>query len=64
MDIGSVLSMANALQTQRVQQARLEHTLRTVKDYQDLQQDLVAKLLASIPSVNPDGVGGRVDITA
>ena len=63
MEIGSVLNMANALQVQRLGQAKLEHTLERVKDYQDLQASLVAQLLASIPSVNPDGVGGVIDIT-
>jgi hypothetical protein len=63
MEISSVLNVANALQAQRLEQAKLEHTLERVKDYQDLQASLVAQLLASIPSVNPDGVGGVVDIT-
>lgn len=63
MDIGSVLSMASALQAQRTAQTQLEVTLKTVKDYQELQKSIVAQLLASIPSVNPDGVGGVVDIT-
>ena len=64
MDISSVLSMANALQTQSVSQAKLEANLNTLKDYQELQSNVVAQLLASMPSVNPDGVGGVVDITA
>lgn len=64
MDISSVLSMASALQTQSVSQARLETTLSSMKDYQELQSDAVAQLLASMPSVNPDGVGSIIDITA
>ena len=63
MDVASVLSMAGALQEQRLAQTRLEHTLHNVKEYQSLQANLVAQLLASIPNVNPDGVGGVVDIT-
>ncbi len=63
MDISSVLSMASALQTQSVSQAKLEANLHTLKDYQELQSNAVAQLLASMPSVNPDGVGGVVDIT-
>jgi hypothetical protein len=64
MEIGSMLNMASALQAQRLEQAKLEHTLSTVKEFQDLQASMVAQLLASIPSVNPDGVGGAIDITA
>jgi hypothetical protein len=63
MDVASVLSMAGVLQSQRFEAAKLEATLSNVKDYQDLQANLVAQLLASLPSVNPDGVGGVVDIT-
>ena len=63
MDISSVLSMASTLQAQRTAQTRLETTLSTMKEYQDLQKNMVAQLLASIPSVNPDGVGGVVDLT-
>jgi hypothetical protein len=63
MDVGSVLSMAGALQSQRLDQARLEANLHQVKDFQDLQANIVAQLLASMPSVSPDGVGGVVDIT-
>jgi hypothetical protein len=64
MDIASVLGMANALQTQSVSQAKLEANLNTLKDYQELQSNAVAQLLAAMPSVNPDGVGGVVDIRA
>ena len=62
MDISSVLSMASALQSQSVSQAKLEANLNTLKDYQELQSNAVAQLLASMPSVNPDGVGGVVDV--
>ncbi len=63
MDVGSVLSMAGALQAQRTQQLQLEVGVRTLKKVQDLQASMVAQLLASLPSVSPDGVGGVVDIT-
>jgi len=63
MDVGSVLSMAGALQAQRLEQARLEFGYHKLKDVQDLQASIVAQLLASLPSVSPDGVGGVVDIT-
>ena len=63
MDVGSVLGIAQGLSAQRTEQAKLELTLHSVKDYQDLQANIVARLLASLPNVNPDGVGGVVDIT-
>jgi len=63
MDVASVVNMAGALQEQRLAQTRLEYTVHNLKEYQNLQSNLVAQLLASIPSVNPDGVGGVVDIT-
>ena len=63
MEIGNVLNMASALQGQRVQQAHMENTISNLKEYQSMQASLVAQLLASIPSVNPDGVGGVVDVT-
>ncbi len=63
MEISSMLNMASSLQAKRLDQAKLETTLSTLKDVQDLQASAVAQLLASIPSVNPDGVGGAVDIT-
>lgn len=64
MDVSSVLSMAGAMQTQRLSQVQLETTLKTEKGFMDLQKSIVAQLLASLPSVNPDGVGGLLDITA
>jgi hypothetical protein len=63
MDLSSALGIVQGIQAQSVAQARLETTLKTVKDFQDLQADAVARLLASIPSVNPDGVGTKLDIT-
>jgi hypothetical protein len=64
MDVSSVLSMAGAMQTQKLSQVQLETTLKSEKSFMDLQKSVVAQLLASLPSVNPDGVGGRLDITA
>jgi hypothetical protein len=64
MDVGSVLGIAQGLAEQRTSQARLEATLHTIKGYQDLQANIVARLLASLPSANPDGVGGNLDVTA
>ncbi len=64
MDISSALNMANTLQAQRLEQTKLETGLRALKSVQEIQASAVAQLLASIPSVNPDGVGGVLDITA
>ena len=64
MDVGSVLSLAGARQAQQQAAVQLQVTLHAAKDFQDLQKDLVAQLLASLPSVNPDGVGGRIDLIA
>ncbi len=64
MDVSGVLGMAGALQGQKLEQVKLEANLNVQKDIQDLQASVVAQLLASMPSVNPDGVGGVVDITA
>jgi len=63
MDLMTAVDLVQGIQAQSFAQARLEATLKTVKDFQDLQADAVARLLASIPSVNPDGVGARLDIT-
>jgi hypothetical protein len=63
MDVGSVLSIAGALQAQRLAQAKLEFDISNMKDYQDLQASIVAQLLGCFPCVYPDGVGGVVDIT-
>ncbi len=64
MDVNSVLSMASGLQAQKVENAKLEYNMKIQKDSQDLQVSIVTQLLASLPSVNPDGVGGVLDITA
>jgi hypothetical protein len=56
--------MAGAMQAQKTAQVQLETTLKTEKGFLDLQKSVVAQLLASLPSVNPDGVGGLLDITA
>jgi len=63
VDLSSAIELVQGIQAQSLAQARLEATLKTVKDFQDLQFSVIAQLLASIPSVNPDGVGGRIDIT-
>jgi hypothetical protein len=63
MDVSSVLSMAGAVQAQKTASVQMEASLRSMKSFNDLQKDVVAQLLASMPSINPDGVGGRVDIT-
>jgi hypothetical protein len=63
MDLMTAVNLVQGIQAQSLAQARLEATLKTVKDFQDFQADAVARLLASIPSVNPDGVGTRLDIT-
>ena len=64
MDVDSVLSMAGGLQVQKLANVKLEYNLKIQKESQDLQKDIVAQLLASMPIVNPDGVGGVLDITA
>jgi hypothetical protein len=63
VDVSSVLSMAGAMQAQKAANVQLEVNMRSTKSFNDLQKSVVAQLLASMPSVNPDGVGGRVDIT-
>ena len=63
MDVGSVLNIASSLQAQRLEQSKLEANVGLLKDQQEFQTSMVAKLLASLPSVNPDGVGERIDIT-
>lgn len=63
MDLGSVLGIAQGLAAQSTAQARLEATLGQVKNLQELQANCVARLLASLPGVNPDGVGGVIDLT-
>lgn len=64
MDVNSVLSMASGLQAQKMENVKLEYNMKIQKDSQDLQVSIVTQLLASLPSVNPDGVGGVLDITA
>jgi hypothetical protein len=55
--------MAGAMQAQKTSQVQMAVTMNSAKDFMDLQKSVVAQLLASLPSVNPDGVGGRLDIT-
>lgn len=61
MDVGEVLNIAGALQAQKLQQVKLETTMKSAKDYMQLQSDMVTQLLASIPSVSPEGIGGKLD---
>jgi hypothetical protein len=63
MDIGSVLNMATALQTQQLNQAKMESEASLLKDSMEFHKNMVAQLLSSLPSVNPDGVGSNIDIT-
>ena len=65
MDMGSVILIAQGLNAQRLESAKLEHTIHHVKKHQDLQQSVMSQLLASMPGgTNPDGVGGNVDLSA
>ena len=64
MDVAGVLNIASGLQAQSLDAAVLTANLRSMKSFQNFQKDIVTQLLASLPSVNPDGVGGTVDITA
>lgn len=61
MDVSEVLHIAGALQAQKLENVKLEATMKSAKDFMALQSDIVMQLLASIPSVNPAGVGGRLD---
>lgn len=61
MDVSEVLSIAGALQAQKLNQVKLETTMKSAKDHMELQQDMVMQLLASIPSVSPEGIGGKLD---
>jgi hypothetical protein len=63
MDVASVLGMAQGLQALRLAQVRTEFSLGKLKQCQDLQATMVTQLLASLPGANPDGVGGKIDIT-
>jgi hypothetical protein len=64
MDLGTALNIAGSLQAQSLDAAVLTASLRSMKSFQDFQVNIVTQLLASLPSVNPDGVGGVVDIRA
>lgn len=61
VDVGEVLNIAGALQAQKLNQVKLETAMKSTKDYMDLQSDMVMQLLASIPSVSPEGIGNRLD---
>lgn len=62
MDISGAIDMAQAHANRNVEAAKLSATVSQVKKHMDLQQSVVMKLLASIPDVNPEGVGGSIDI--
>lgn len=61
MDVGAVLDMAGALKSQQIAQEYQSLMLLKVKDQQKMELSLAAKLLASVPSAQPDGVGGQID---
>src|SRR5690606_35641002 len=61
VDVSEALGIAGALQAQKLNQVKLETTLKSAKDHMDLQKDMVMQLLASIPSVSPEGIGGKLD---
>lgn len=64
MELGSVLDMSQALSSQKIAQEYQTLTLLKFKDQQKLEMSMAAKLLASIPSAQPDGVGGQIDCCA
>ena len=64
MDISSAIDMAQGFANRNVEAAKLSATISQVKKHMDLQQSIVAKLLASLPDVSPEGVGGNIDIKA
>ncbi|MCH7472187.1 hypothetical protein IIA79_04465 [bacterium] len=64
MDVNRALNIAMVMETRRLDQARMESVLQTQKKYQEFQVSVATQLLASLPGVNPDGVGETVDITA
>ncbi|MCB1215813.1 putative motility protein [bacterium] len=64
MDISSAIDMAQGFANRNVEAAKLSATISQVKKHMDLQQSVVAQLLASLPDVSPEGVGGNIDITA
>ncbi|MCC7478297.1 hypothetical protein IT575_07530 [bacterium] len=64
MDVGAVLDMAGALKSQQIAQQYQSMVLLKMKDQQKIELSLAAKLLASVPSAQPEGVGGRIDLSA
>jgi len=64
MDLASALSIVQSLQAQQTDMSRLSFTIAKVKEVNDLQESTVARLLASLPSLSPDGVGGNIDCCA
>ncbi|MEZ5339452.1 MAG: putative motility protein [bacterium] len=64
MDISSAIDMAQGFANRNVEAAKLSATISQVRKHMDLQQSVVAQLLASLPDVSPEGVGGNIDITA
>ncbi len=64
MDISSAIDMAKGFANRNVEMAKLSATISKVKKHQDLQKSVVMQLLASLPGVNPEGVGDNIDIRA
>ena len=64
MDISTAIGIAGGLQAQSLDQAMLSASMRSLKGFEQFQTSIATQLLASLPSVNPDGVGGVVDISA
>ena len=64
MDISGAIDMAQGFANRNVEAAKLSATISQVKKHMDLQQSVVAQLLASLPDVSPEGVGGNIDIKA
>ena len=64
MDISSAIDMAQGFANRNVEMARLSATISQVKKGMDLQKDMVTRLLATLPGVNPDGIGENLDMRA
>ncbi len=64
MDVGAVLDMASALKSQQIATEYQSLVLLKQKDQQKMEMSLAMKLLASVPSAQPDGVGGQIDCCA
>jgi hypothetical protein len=64
MEVSEVLNLAQAVQAQRTDIEKQSLVLLKMKEQEELQLSLAARLLGSLPNAKPEGMGCHVDCLA